>query len=207
MNLEQTLEAVMFAGAKPFTVKRLCEIAEAEPEQAKQALADLGKRLEESGSAIMLQNNGHEYELVTRSEFASAVSQVVNEETQGELTRAALEALTILAYRGPMTRPELEQIRGVHSSVIIRNLMLRGLVEEKSDQRLGQPLYSVTFEFLNHLGLASAEGLPDYAELRGHAVISDMLQGLQESVPQQTEDIASLDQKNETENQNKTIDT
>lgn len=207
MNLDQTIEAVMFAGAKPFTVKRLCEIAEAEPEQTKQALADLGKRLDESGSAMMLQNIGHEYELVSRPEFAPAVSQVVNEETQGELTRAALEALTILAYRGPMTRPELEQIRGVHSSVIIRNLMMRGLVEEKSDQRLGQPLYAVTFEFLNHLGLSGAEGLPDYAELRGHAVISDMLEQLQEPVTQQTESIEALDQKTENDNTNKTIET
>ena len=85
----------------------------------------------------------------------------------GELSRPSLEALTILAYRGPLTRPELEQIRGVHSSLILRNLLLRGLIEEKEDARLGQPLYSVTLDFLRHIGLASVEELPSTKNCAG----------------------------------------
>ena len=126
----------------------------------------------------MLQRNGHDVELVTRSEAADLVKQVVNAEAQGELTRAALETLTILAYRGPLTRPELEQIRGIHSAVILRNLLLRGLIEQKEDSRLGQPVYSVTFEFLNHLGLSGVEQLPEYAALHGNATVSQVLADL-----------------------------
>ena len=175
MNLESTLEAILFAAGKPFTIKRLVELTHAEPEEVKAALQRMAESLDQAESGIMLQQNGHEVEFVTRPEAAEAVKQVIKTEQQGELTRASLEALTILAYRGPLTRPELEQIRGVQSSMILRNLMMRGLVEEKEDTRLGQPTYTVTFEFLNHLGLSSVEALPDYQELRGHAAVKDVL--------------------------------
>jgi segregation and condensation protein B len=183
MTLDQTLEAVLFAGAKPFSAKRLAEVSQAEAKDVSDALKVLGERLDASESGIMLQKNGNDYELVTRPDAAAAIAQVVSEEAQGELSRAALEALTILAYRGPMTRAEIEQIRGVHSSIILRNLMLRGLVEQKDEDRLGQPVYAVTFEFLNHLGVKGADELPEYAELRGHAVLTDMLAQLEENQP------------------------
>ncbi len=127
----------------------------------------------------MLQQHGNEAEPVTRPDAAEAVKNVITMEAVGELSRPSLEALTILAYRGPLTRPELEQVRGVQSSLILRNLMLRGLVEEKEDARLGQPTYAVTFDFLNALGLAGVTDLPDYAELRGHATIQDVLSDIQ----------------------------
>jgi len=183
MTLDQIIEAVLFAGAKPFSVKRLAEVTQADAQDVAEALKILSERLDSSPSGIMLQKNGDNFELVTHPDAALAVAQVVNEEAQGELSRAALEALTILAYRGPMTRAELEQIRGVHSSIILRNLMLRGLVEQKDEDRLGQPVYTVTFEFLNHLGVKSAEELPEYAELRGHAVLTDMLAQLEVAEP------------------------
>jgi len=211
MTLDQTLEAVLFAGAKPFSAKRLAEVAQAEPKDVTAALEVLGERLDASLSGIMLQKNGGDFELVTRPDAASAVAQVVNEEAQGELTRAALEALTILAYRGPMTRAEVEQIRGVHSSIILRNLMLRGLVEQKDEDRLGQPVYAVTFEFLNHLGVKGAEELPEYAELRGHSVLTDMLAQLEVAKPASTDGvptaadnakIQSESPKNQNQNEN-----
>lgn len=208
MTLDQTIEAVLFAAAKPFSAKRLAEVCQAEVKDVAEALKALGERLDASGSGIMLQQNGHDYELVTRPDAASAVAQVVNEEAQGELTRAALEALTILCYRGPMTRAELEQIRGVHSSIILRNLMLRGLIEQKDEDRLGQPVYAVTFEFLNHLGLKGPEELPEYAELRGHAVLTDMLAQLEAAVPAESADVpsggadATIGNENPNQNQN-----
>jgi segregation and condensation protein B len=176
--LDQLIEAILFAAAKPFTIKRLAEVTDADADDVKTALDALERRLASSGSGIQLQRNGHEVELVTRPEMVEVVSKVVQSETQGELTRASLETLTILAYRGPMTRPELEQIRGVHSSLILRNLLLRGLIEQKEDDRLGQPVYAVTFEFLNHLGLTSVEALPDYMTLHGHASVNDVLKQL-----------------------------
>lgn len=179
MNLDRLIEAILFAAARPMTLRKLAELTKADQEDIKKAVADLAERLDE-GSGLMLQNYGNEVELVTKPEAAEVVKNVVKDDEQGELTRASLEALTILAYRGPMTRPELEQIRGVQSSLILRNLMIRGLVEQKEDERLGQPTYAITFDFLKHLGLKSVTDLPDYQALRGHTAIVDMLNQLNE---------------------------
>ncbi|MFA6099947.1 MAG: SMC-Scp complex subunit ScpB [Patescibacteria group bacterium] len=177
MKLDQTIEAILFAAGKPLTVRKLSELNDVKTDEVEDALEMLKERLQ-AGSGLMLQEYGKEFELVTQPEAADVVKQVVKDEEQGELTRASLEALTILAYRGPMTRPELEQIRGIQSALILRNLMIRGLVEQKDDERLGQPTFAVTFDFLKHLGLASVKDLPDYESLRGNAAISDMLDRL-----------------------------
>ncbi len=182
MTLDRLLEAMLFAAAKPFTPKRLAELADVDAADVKTALETLTARLDASGSALMLQKNGQEVELVTRPDMAQAVAKVVNVEAQGELTRASLETLTILAYRGPLTRPELEQIRGVQSSMILRNLLLRGLIEIKEDERLGQATYAVTFEFLNHLGVSGVEALLDYEQLRSHTSVADVLKQLEEKI-------------------------
>lgn len=181
MSLSSQLEAILFAAGKPLPIKRLAELTEQTPDEIKKAMQELSELLDERKGGIMLQSHGNEFELVTRPEAAEVVRQVVTMEAAGELTRASLEALTILAYRGPMTRPELEQVRGVQSSLILRNLMIRGLVEEKEDQRLGQPTYAVTFELMNALGLPSVTSLPDYEELRGNATVQDVLNDLAET--------------------------
>jgi segregation and condensation protein B len=193
MNLEASLEAILFASAKPFSIRRLAELTSSSTKDVEVALEAMGSALNEAESGVMLQRNGNDVELVTRPEVADVVSKVVKAETQGELTRPSLEALTILAYRGPLTRPELEQIRGVQSSMILRNLQMRGLIEEHEDTRLGQPTYAVTFDFLNHLGVSSVQELPDYESLRGHAAVSDVLAQLEapssdkpESLPSQS---------------------
>lgn len=188
MTLAATLEAILFVAAKPLSKKRLAEVTQASAEEIASALLMLQSHLEQMGSGLMLQEHGHEVELVTRPETAEAVKLVAKVDAQAELTRPSLETLTILAYRGPLTRPELEQIRGVQSSMILRNLMLRGLVEEKEDTRLGQPVYAVTFEFLNHLGLSSIQSLPEYEQLRGHAVVADILTQL-EQAPQASSNV------------------
>lgn len=180
MNLSSKLEAILFAAAKPFSIKRLAELTGASAEEVKEGIAHLVASLEEQESGLMLQEHGNDVELVSRPEAAELVRQVVAIEASGELTRPSLETLTILAYRGPMTRPELEQVRGVQSSLILRNLIMRGLVEEKEDARLGQPTYAVTFEFLNALGLPSVDALPEYETLRGHAAIQDVLADLEQ---------------------------
>ncbi|MBI4139222.1 SMC-Scp complex subunit ScpB [Candidatus Uhrbacteria bacterium] len=179
MTLDATIEALLFAAAKPCAVKRLAELTGKDADDVKKALATLEERLEEADSGLMLIRHGHEAELVTRPEASAIVSLLLKAEAYGELTRPSLEALTILAYRGPLTRPELEQIRGVQSSLILRNLMMRGLVEEREEMRLGQPKYAVTVDFLRALGLSSVEELADYEELRGHATVVDVLSQLE----------------------------
>jgi segregation and condensation protein B len=179
-DLSALIEALLFASAQSMTAKRLADLTNSEKADVKRALSELQGRLETSGSGLMLVIQGEEAELVTRPEMSEAVRAVLKAETQGELSRPSMEALAILAYRGPMTRPELEQIRGVQSALILRNLMLRGLVDMKDEMKLGQPMYAVTLDFYKHLGLAKPEELPEYDALRGNSAVVQALQELEE---------------------------
>lgn len=178
MTLDIQFEAVLFVSAQPLAsakLERLLGCTREELESAAKALAD---RLSEHGSALMLVMHHGQYELVTRPELAELVETVVHVEVQSDLSRPALETLAILAYRGPLSRAELEQIRGVQSSLILRNLMLRGLVEMREDVRLGQPTYVVTIDFIKHLGLPNKEALPEYEALHRSSVVEEVLQEL-----------------------------
>ncbi len=181
MTLDASIEAILFAAAEPITAKRLASFLDQDLTDITEALKTLETRLRdaEGGTRLILQ--GGTAELVTVPAAAEEVRRVLKQELQGELTHPSLEALAILAYRGPMTRPELEQIRGVQSSLILRNLMLRGLVEQHEETRLGQPLYSVTVDFLKHIGMTRAQDLPDYESLHGHSAVVQVLQELEPS--------------------------
>lgn len=179
MTLDARIEAILFATAQSVSVKRLSELLQTETKDIKEAMDALAKRLEESGSGVQLLVHGNDAELITRPEAAELVRAAIKMEATGELTRPSLEALAILAYRGPMTRPELEQIRGVQSALILRNLMMRGLVEMKEDMRLGQPTYVVTSDFLKHLGVDRIESLPEFESLHGHPVVEQVLKELE----------------------------
>lgn len=193
MNTDQLLEAVLFASARSLHTRKLMEALEVTKDEVVSGIAALRTRLDASGSAVMLQEHGDEYELVTRPEASECVARVVRSDVQGELTRPSLETVTVLAYRGPLTRPEIEQIRGVNCSLILRNLMLRGLVEQKDDVRLGQPMYAVTTQFLKHLGLTGVDALPEYETLHGNKAMEQVLAELEQKLlvekPQGTLDV------------------
>jgi segregation and condensation protein B len=178
MNLSSRIEAILFAAAQPLSKKRLMDVTGADRAELDKALLELGERHGEN-SGIVLMAHGNDVELVTNPDASEEVRAVLKAEQQGELSRPSLEALAVLAYRGPMTRPELEQIRGVQSSMILRNLMLRGLVEMREEQKLGQPVYEVTAEFYKHLGYKSPAELPDYETLRGNSAVVQALKELE----------------------------
>jgi len=91
------------------------------------------------------------------------------------LTRPQLETLTVVAYCGPITKPELEQLRGVNCALILRNLMMRGLVKEVEDVTNFLPTFEVTMDYLRHLGINSLNELPDYDKLHKHENILNSL--------------------------------
>ena len=175
-------EAVLFASARSWSVKKLADALEVSQEETHAAVQLLAQRLEETQSALQVVQQGNEIELVTRGEYAVLLRQVFTQEAAGELSRPSLETLAILAYRGPLTRPELEQIRGVQCAMILRNLSLRGLIEQGAEERIGQPTYQVTIDFLKHLGLSSLSELPDFQTLHHSSVVEDLLQPLDEQL-------------------------
>ena len=112
---------------------------------------------------LRLQKVGNQYQLVTAAEYAKPIETFLGLEITTRLTQAALEALAIIAYKQPATRPEIDAIRGVNSDSVVKSLLAKGLIEEagRSDAP-GRPiLYTVTTDFMLHFGLDSMDQLPE----------------------------------------------
>lgn len=174
----------MFIANRPLAVKKLAEICGAGLDETSDALDRLSDRLSREESGVRLVRSGNDVQLATAPDNASMVQDFLKDETTGELTKPSLETLTIIAYRGPLTKPELEQIRGVNCSMILRNLLMRGLIEVQGDTQDLTAVYSVTVDFLKFLGVTEASDLPDYEKLRTHENIMramDRANGVKES--------------------------
>lgn len=176
MNLLAPCEALLFVAGKPLTAKKIAELLGVKEREALDVLDALKKRYESAQSGIQLIENGKMYQLSTAGACADVVEKYMKEEIVGELTRPSLETLTIIAYRGPITKPELEQIRGVNCSLILRNLLMRGLVETEEDKELHAQVYRVTLEFMRYLGITSPAKLPEYEKLSNHDLLNQLLQ-------------------------------
>jgi len=164
LSLMAQLESLLFVADAPIFTSRLAEALETTPWQVEQALTDLEATY--AGRGLRLQWDGNRVQLVTAPEAASYVERFLGLEARTRLSRAALEALAIIAYRQPITRPEIEAIRGVSSDSVLRTLLRVGLIEEVGRaSTVGRPiLYGTTFEFLQHFGLRSLHELPDLEE-------------------------------------------
>ncbi len=162
--------------AKPLSARKLAELTGEKTVAVEKALTELARLLDESAGGLRLARSGNDSELVTAPENAKLVQDFLREEMTGELTKPSLETLTIIAYRGPVSKAEIEQIRGVNCSLILRNLMIRGLIEAEEDKKLSLTKYRVTLDFLRHLGLTQISKLPDYERLSNADILSKLLE-------------------------------
>lgn len=174
--LSSKIESLLFVAARPMNVKRLVEVCGAEKEEVNAALEAIAAKYNVEGSGIRLLHNGNEVQMSTSPDNSKLVQEFLKDETTGELTKPSLETLTIIAYRGPVTKAELEQIRGVNCSLILRNLLMRGLVEAQGEPYDPQTTFRVTMDFIRFLGVAGVEELPDYDKLRSHENIVRVLE-------------------------------
>lgn len=174
--LTSKIESLLFVAARPMSVKRLTEVCDASKEEVSAALDELAAAYNAEGSGIRLLRNGNDVQMSTSPDNSRLVQDFLKDETTGELTKPSLETLTIVAYRGPVTKAELEQIRGVNCSLILRNLLMRGLVEAQGEPYDPQTTFRVTLDFLRFLGVAGVEELPDYDKLRSHENVVRVLE-------------------------------
>jgi segregation and condensation protein B len=175
MSLVGKIEAVLFVAGKPIAIDRIVKILDSKKQEVEAAIKELKTRLNTEGSGLHLIDHEGKLQLVTNPTFGDVVEPLVKEEVAGELTRPSLETLTIIAYRGPVTKPEIEQIRGINCSLILRNLLIRGLIEEQDDKTRLQPVYTLANNFLRHVGLHDVKDLPNYEELRQHESLEQVL--------------------------------
>ncbi len=160
--LVNALEAVLFAGGEPVSLERLAQIFDITKVEAGIAVDQLAERLSASDSSFELCRLDDSVQLCTKKEFAEPVQKLLEIKRTAPISKAALEALAIVAYRQPVTKTYIEQVRGVDCSGIVSTLIQRELIEECG--RLDAPgrpiLYQTTPNFLRCFGLQSLEELP-----------------------------------------------
>jgi len=160
LSLEVRLEALLFASPEPVTTRRLAQALGASLRETEAALRQLEETLQSRG--IRLQHNRDRWQLTSAPEAGTLVATFLGLEMSSRLSRAALETLAIVAYRQPVTRPQIDAIRGVSSDGVLRSLLSKGLIEELGRaEGPGRPiLYGTTALFLETFGLPSLEALP-----------------------------------------------
>lgn len=176
MDLANKIESLLFIAGKPLGVKKINELTGATAEEAAAALSVLKEKYNQSESGLRLVNDGKDWQLMTNPNNSQLVKDYLQDEISGEMTRPSLETLTIIAYRGPLTKLELEQIRGVNCSLILRNLLIRGLIQVEEDKNHALPVYRVTMDFLRFLGINEVSEMPDYDKLHNHDLLQKLLE-------------------------------
>ena len=161
-TLKTQIEAALFISGKPLSLTALSRLMKVKPEELAGPLAALAAERNTSTSGIHLIQHNDTVQLVSNPLYAELLQGLAKDEFVGELTRPQLETLSIVCYRGPVTKPEIEQIRGVNCSLILRNLLIRGLVDEQDDTERLQPVYTVTTDFVRYLGLHNLHELPEF---------------------------------------------
>lgn len=157
-NLPAILEAILFACAKMERPKKLARLLGTEEKEVQDALTQLKKDYKKRGLKI-LEKDG-EVQLATDPQYASYLRRYWQKDLREKLSSISLEVLAIIAYEGPISRYQIEEIRGVNSIFVLRNLLRRGLIERQIEGK--KVKYAITADFLRHLGLTSATGLPNY---------------------------------------------
>lgn len=163
-ELPWVLEALLFVAEEPLSIGALARAAGVGEGSARRALQRLSADYEARGLRLM--DDGQRYQLVTAAEFAPYVAELLGAAPGPRLSRAALETLTIIAYKQPCTRAEIEAIRGVNSDRLVTSLEQRGLVDNVGQgEGPGRPrLYRTTIKFLEHFGIRSPQELPQLPE-------------------------------------------
>jgi len=164
-QLKPIIECLLFVACDPVTPKDIAEAIGVDEYTAEAAVEDLRQSLAGAGGLQVVRVAGG-YQMCTRPEYSEHVSRFL-QPSPHKLSRAALETLAIIAYRQPVTQPEIEAIRGVSADGVIKNLLDKGLIKEIGRKpTVGRPiLYSTTEGFLQHFGINDLGDLPDVDEL------------------------------------------
>ncbi len=178
------LESLLLVAGKPLSFAVLAKLLECSIAELKEALQVLEDRYNAKDSGIHLMLNDDKVQLTTNPDNKSLIANFIKDETTGELTKPSLETLTIIAYRQPLSKEELEQIRGVNCSLILRNLMIRGLIEAHEGRGGLATLYAVSMDFLRYLGINKVEELPDFDKLHEAASIQQLLDRAEATEPE-----------------------
>lgn len=178
MELKSQIESLLFVSIKPLSLRELAGVLKSNDNEVKEIIESLNLEYKERNSGLIIVENSKKYQLSSNPDNSLIVKDFIKDESSGELSQPSLEALTIIAYRGPISKLEIETIRGVNCSLILRNLLIRGLIEENFDKKKAENFYNVSHDFVRFLGLDSISKLPDYQELNNSDLVNEFLSSI-----------------------------
>ena len=166
-QLARQIEALLAAAEEPLTLERICEVTGCGTESAEQAVERIETELEAGGHGVIVARLAGGYRIVTDPDLGYVVAQLFEGKRRSRLSRAALESLAVVAYRQPVTRAQIEAVRGVNSDSAVRTLLERELIKINGREEVpGRPLlYGTTSLFLEYFGLSNLEHLPRMDEI------------------------------------------
>ena len=157
------LETVLFVSGAPVAKNKVCKILSCSDKELEDCINELKKQRSVSGVVVV--DTGTHIALTTAPSFADVVEKLQKQETHSPLSKAAQETLSIIAYLSPVSKVDLDFIRGVNTQYTLRRLAMRGLINSQKDGNAKK--ITVTVEFLTHLGINTLQELPDYETIRG----------------------------------------
>ena len=165
MDKKNLIESLLFTYGHPLSYKKLAEVLEIFESDLNAYLKEIQEEYEKNDRGLRLVFLDNKVQMVAAPNSVEAVKKLVKSDFEEELSPAALEVLSVVAYRGPLSRAEIENLRGVNCSFILQSLAIRGLIERKNNPQDGRSyIYNVTFDFLKHLGLTKLEDLHNYGK-------------------------------------------
>ena len=165
ISLDNQIEAVLFWKGEPQSIKKLAASLGKKEEEIKASLEILKEKIKDRGVELIFKDD--EVMLGTASKLSHIIERLTKEELVRDLGKAGLETISIIAYKGPISRAEIDYIRGVQSTFILRNLQIRGLVERIVNEKDHRSfLYRPTFDLLAFLGVSKIEDLPEYEKVK-----------------------------------------
>lgn len=165
-KIKSAIESLLFISGEPMKISKLSKLVEVSKEEIENALMMLAADYSSQNRGISIIKKEDEVQMATNPDNASFVDKVVKSDLQESLSNASLEVLSIIAYRGPISRTEIEAIRGVNCTYTVRNLLMRGLIERIDNPKdLRGYVYKISFEFLKKLGIDNINKLPDFENL------------------------------------------
>jgi len=175
-DIKSCLESLLFVSGEPMSFGKLSKILGEKENVLKEAAEELAMDCKNRKGGVRVIVGDGKAQMVTAGENADVVEKLLTVDIEGDLSRSALETISIVAYRGPLSRAEIEEIRGVNTSFTLRQLAIRGLVEKIDNPHDARAyLYKISFDFLRHLGMERIEDLPRYQELRERELISEQI--------------------------------
>ncbi len=167
-EVKRIVEALLFAVQEPISVRKISEIVEGtEAKEIREVIQQLREEYDSHDRVFQIEEIANGFQLLSRPEYHEWISKIRKKSGESKLSQQALETLSIIAYKQPIIRADIEAIRGVQSGQMIRTLIEKGLVKITGrDEVLGRPLlYGTTTKFLDHFGLKSIKDLPKVEDL------------------------------------------